>query len=45
MEALATLAGVLNGVDYARTGLTLDRMGLLGLGPDDIGSYLRTGSG
>lgn len=43
MEALATLAGVLNGVDYTVTGLTLERMGLLGRGPGDIDSYVQTG--
>ena len=43
MDALTALAGVMNGVDYEGTGLTLERMGLLGLGADGIGSYVRTG--
>ena len=44
MEALVVLAGVLNGVDYRNDGLTLERMGLTGMGPDDIGSYATTGA-
>ena len=31
MEALTTLAGVVNGVDYYRDGLTLERMGIAGI--------------
>jgi opine dehydrogenase len=44
MEALVVLAGVLNGVDYRRDGLTTERMGLIGMGPDDIGLYAETGT-
>ena len=43
MEALVVLAGVINGVDYRSDGLTLERMGLRGMGPDDIGPYARSG--
>lgn len=44
MEALITLAGVLNRLDYRRDGLTLDRMGLLGMAPEDIASYAHNGA-
>jgi opine dehydrogenase len=43
MEALAVLAGVINGVDYRSAGLTLERMGLTGMGPDDIVPYAERG--
>jgi opine dehydrogenase len=43
MAALTDLAGLLNGVDYRREGLTLDRMGLTGMTPDEIRSYAATG--
>jgi opine dehydrogenase len=43
IEALVVLAGVINGVDYRSDGLTLERMGLTGMGPDDIGDYARSG--
>lgn len=36
MTALTELASVMNGVDYARTGLTLDKMGLAGTPPQQI---------
>jgi opine dehydrogenase len=41
--ALVDLAGVMNGVDYAREGLTLERMGLAGLSADEISAYARLG--
>ena len=44
MEALTTLAGTLNGVDYYRDGLTLDRMGMTGFGAEDILAYARDGA-
>jgi opine dehydrogenase len=44
MDALVELAGVLNGVDYRRDGLTLERMGLQGMGPDDIRPYAVRGA-
>lgn len=44
MEALVTLAGVLNGIDYRSEGLTLDRMGLAGMSADDFGTYAETGA-
>jgi opine dehydrogenase len=43
MEAVTTLAGTLNGVDYRRHGLTLERMGLAGVNPDAIVAYARRG--
>lgn len=42
MEALVVLASVLNRVDYRTEGLTLERMGLIGMCPDDIGLYARS---
>ena len=43
MEAVTAVAGVLNGVDYRRRGLTLDGMGLTGVDPDRIMAYARHG--
>lgn len=43
MEALTTLAGALNGVDYYRDGLTLERMGLTGLDAEGIVAYAHDG--
>jgi opine dehydrogenase len=43
MEAVTTIAGALNGVDYRHTGLTLEKMGLAGLAPDQIVAYARQG--
>jgi opine dehydrogenase len=43
MEALATVAGALNGVDYFATGLSLEKMGLTGLSPAEIVAYARSG--
>jgi opine dehydrogenase len=43
MAAVTTLAGVLNSVDYLTTGLTLERMGLAGIGADDIAQYAYSG--
>jgi opine dehydrogenase len=42
-EAVTALASALNGVDYRRDGLTLERMGLAGLDPDGILAYARKG--
>ena len=44
MEAVTTLAGVLNDVDYRTTGLTLERMGMAGISADDIAAYACNGS-
>lgn len=43
MEALTAVAGALNGVDYFRTGLSLEKMGLTGLSPAEIVAYTRSG--
>lgn len=43
MDALIVLGGVLNGRDYRNEGLTLDRLGLRGVAPGDLESYLREG--
>lgn len=42
MEAVITLAGTLNGVDYLADGLTLERMGLNGVSADHIAPYAQT---
>lgn len=44
MTALIQLASVMNGVDYARTGLTLDKMGLAGTPPRQIHQHVIKGS-
>jgi opine dehydrogenase len=44
INALIDLAGVVNSVDYRAVGLTLDRMGLHGMGPGQIAEYVRTGA-
>jgi opine dehydrogenase len=44
MEAVTTLASTLNGVDYLRDGLTIERMGLNAINADDIERYARTGT-
>jgi opine dehydrogenase len=43
MEAVTAIAGALNGVDYRQSGLTLEKMGLAGLAPDEIVAYARHG--
>jgi hypothetical protein len=43
MDALTILAGACNGLDYYRVGLTFERMGLSGIGPDEILAYARNG--
>jgi opine dehydrogenase len=43
MAAVTELAGALNGVDYRSTGLTLHGMGLAGLSPAGVRSYVETG--
>ena len=43
MGALTHLAGVINNIDYERKGLTLDKMGLGGMRPDQITEYVHTG--
>jgi opine dehydrogenase len=40
ITSLVHLAGMINGVDYAREGLTLERMGLAGMTPDDIRTHV-----
>lgn len=44
MTALTQLASVINGVDYARTGLTLDKMGLAGTPPQRIHEHAIEGT-
>ena len=39
ISAITHLAGVINGIDYARAGLTLDGMGLTGRTADEIRAY------
>ena len=43
MDALIVLGGVLNGRDYRAEGLTLERLGLAGVRPEDLDAYLREG--
>jgi opine dehydrogenase len=43
MDALIVLGGALNGRDYRSEGLTLERLGLAGLRPDELEGYLRDG--
>jgi opine dehydrogenase len=40
IAALTHLAGVINGIDYPREGLTLERMGLAGMTPDEIRAHV-----
>ena len=40
MTALTHLAGVINGIDYPRKGLTLERMGLAGKTPAEIRAHV-----
>jgi opine dehydrogenase len=40
ITALTHLAGVINGIDYPRQGLTLERMGLAGKTPDEIRAHV-----
>jgi opine dehydrogenase len=42
-DALLLLASIVNGVDYASEGRTLERLGLGGLGADELRRGLRTG--
>ena len=39
ITALTHLAGVINGIDYPRDGLTLERMGLAGKTPAEIRAH------
>ena len=43
MDALITIGSTLNGKDYRRDGLTLARLGLEGVPPDEFASYLWEG--
>lgn len=43
MDALIVLGGALNGRDYRTEGLTLERLGLQGLGSADLETYLAGG--
>lgn len=45
MEAVVTLAGVLNARDYRTDGLTLERMGLQGMDMEGIRLYAHDGAG
>ena len=42
-DALLLLASIVNGVDYAVEGRTLERLGLGGLGIDELQRGLQTG--
>jgi hypothetical protein len=44
MDALITLAGTINTVEYRSIGLTLRSMGLQGMSPEQITEHVRTGS-
>ncbi len=43
MDAAAALAGAINGTDYTREGWTLERLGLHGMAPERVASFLETG--
>lgn len=43
MDSLITLGGALTGRDYRSEGLTLERLGLAGLGSETLSAYLREG--
>ena len=43
MDALIRIASVVNGIDYRREGLTLERMGLAGVKPEDLDRFLFEG--
>lgn len=43
MDALIVIGGVLNGRDYRAVGLTLERLGLAGLRPEELAGYLADG--
>jgi opine dehydrogenase len=43
MDALITLASVMNGIDYRTEGMTLDRIGLGGRDPSDYDRFLFAG--
>jgi opine dehydrogenase len=45
MDALIALGGALTGRDYRAEGLTLERLGVAGLGPDELPAYLHEGLG
>jgi opine dehydrogenase len=44
MGAVTALAGVMNGLDYRAEGVTLERMGLIGMRAADIVPYAQTGA-
>lgn len=43
MDALITLASVANGLDYRAGGLTLDKLGLAHVGPEELAEIVQTG--
>lgn len=43
IDALITLASVAMGTDYRSEGLTLEKMGLVGVHPDDLANILQSG--
>jgi opine dehydrogenase len=43
IDALIQLAGLAVGVDYARDGLTLERLGLAGKSPSDLLKFVEDG--
>lgn len=44
IDALITLASEMNGTDYRREGLTLEKMGLAGVNAEDLGEFLYEGA-
>jgi opine dehydrogenase len=44
IAALIKLAGLAVGVDYARNGLTLERMGLAGKSPSELLRFVQEGA-
>lgn len=43
IDSLVQIASIANGIDYRSEGLTLARMGLAGLSPDQLSKFLQTG--
>jgi hypothetical protein len=44
MDAFITIASIVNGIDYRKDGLTLERMGLAGIRPADLDRFLFEGT-
>jgi opine dehydrogenase len=43
IDAMVHLASVATGIDYATSGLTLEKMGLSGMSPGDLARFIETG--